>query len=169
MDAIKIGDRILSSDRGGNFSFSPVLLLPQGPNKTPTTFIKITTRSGKTVWMTRGHLLPLAKTGTIVPAKSLATGQVLRTAHGDETLVGIKEVILEGAYTAVTEMEFIVVSGIVASPFSSTAGVAHTSKIEAWCSSNPWLALKGKAKGVADRGFPNAECLSLVAKLYKNS
>jgi hypothetical protein len=81
MAELQIGDRILSVDREGNFGFSPVVFLPHTPNQTPTTFLEVTTVSGKTVRMTKGHLLPLAATGALVPAKTLLKVLTLPKQH----------------------------------------------------------------------------------------
>jgi len=44
---LEVGDVVLSADRRGNISLSPVVFLPHNPNNTPRQFDKIETASGK--------------------------------------------------------------------------------------------------------------------------
>lgn len=175
---LAIGDRILSCDRNGNFEYSPVVFLPHAPNLTPTAFLEVETSGQKSVRMTRSHLLPLCSHGALVPAKSLAVGHCVRTKDGEETISSIKSVTLEGVFTAVTEKEFLVVNGIVASPFSSLAGVVHalydTAGMEKWCSSNSWLAFHNAKFGnnpllsSLSKSSPSKDCMSLLKTMYEN-
>jgi len=90
-------------------------------NSEKATFLKLTTESGKNVHMTSDHLLPNCG-GKTVSASELVIGDCLFVVDGDtmrkETLVEISSATLFGVNTAITEAQFIVAAGIIASPFS---------------------------------------------------
>jgi hypothetical protein len=150
-----IGDMILSANRDGKTSYSPVVFLPHGENDTPTTFLEIVTSKMKKLKMTRGHLIQLCS-GKLVSAQHLSMKPTIliskkdkddynciRTVDGNEKIKDIRIVQSKGVYTAVTESEFLVVNGIIASPFAASSGLVHAyfnlTDIEEWCSSNNWL------------------------------
>lgn len=183
MGEIKIGDRILSSNRAEEFEFSPVVLLPYHTkaNSILTTFIEIETTGGKKARMTPSHLIPIGGTGELVTARTLTVGSSLRTVDGIETILAIRKSSLRGIYTAVTEMEFIVVSGVVASPFGAAAGsttaVFNTEDINSWCSSRRWQeannytfvnSTRRALRAIPAPPAPSADCLALAARLYEN-
>lgn len=112
MAEVEIGDRILSADREGNFAFSPVVFLPHGSNTHAAPFLEVTTSGGKTLRMTKNHLLPLAATGALVPASTLLTGHAVRTVDGTETVANVTEATSDGVFTAVTEMVLLHINQI---------------------------------------------------------
>jgi hypothetical protein len=121
LSELAVGDRILTSEEG-EFSFSPVTILPHSVNSEPASFLNLTTDSGKTVEMTSDHLLPKCN-DEVTTAGSLVVGDCLFTIDGKETLTSITSSAKLGVYTAVTDRKFIVVNGIVASPHSENSDV----------------------------------------------
>lgn len=121
---VVIGDRILTADSTGALSFSDVVFLPHAANKEIATFAELTTESGKTIKATKMHLLQ-ACSGELAYAGSFMKGGCLRTVDGPETIVSAAVTTAEGLYTAVTKNEFIVVNGVLASPFAVSHTVGH--------------------------------------------
>jgi len=117
MESLQIGDRIQSADFNGTVSISPVVFLPHKSNDELTTFLEVTTESGKSVHMTPDHLIPNCG-GDIIVARSLMVDDCIFTVDGHEAIKSITSSQMTGIYTAVTENKFVVVNGIVASPFS---------------------------------------------------
>jgi hypothetical protein len=149
-----VGDEVLSADRYGTVSASKVVFLPHKLNDIKRNFDRVTTSSGKTLTMTKNHLLPLCD-GSLVTARSVAVGQCIKTVDGDETVASLvldKE--FGGVYTAVTENEFLVVNGVVASPFALAHGVAHAyfnrTDTEEWCNDNEYLLNEAATKKIQD-------------------
>lgn len=119
MADLEVGDSVLSADATGKLSFSDVVFLPHGTNSKNAEFVAVTTESGKIVKATPSHLLQ-ACDGSLVQAKAASC---LRTVDGAESVKSINRFKAEGIYTAVTlKNEFLVVDGVVASPFA----MAHT-------------------------------------------
>ena len=117
LSELSLGERIKTSDGRGGFSFNPVLILPHANNTEPAAFLTLTTETGKMVDMTRDHFIPRCDNKEVT-AGELYVGDCLFTADGKETLVEISEKEKNGVFTAVTQDNFIVVDGIVASPYS---------------------------------------------------
>ena len=92
-----------------------MLIIPQ--NNEMSEFLKITTETGKTLFLTPGHLLPRCD-GKPVTASKLVVGDCLLTVDGKETLLEITSSTEFGAYTAITKDKFIVVDGIITRPYA---------------------------------------------------
>jgi len=114
---LSLGDVIKTSDGEGQFSFNPVLTLPHANNTEPAAFLTLTTETGKKVDMTSDHLIPKCDLEEVT-AGELVVGDCLFTVDGKETLIEISSTAKNGVFTAITQDKFIVVDGIVASPFS---------------------------------------------------
>ena len=54
-----------------------------------------------------------------------AMATMLRTVDGDEVVVSIAKVESKGIYTAVTQNEYLIVGGVMSSPFAVTHRVTH--------------------------------------------
>ena len=113
---VAVGDRILSSDEYGNFSFFSVVHLPHKKNNELVTFLELHTEKGKVLTLTLDHLLPRCS-GQVVPAREMLEGDCVLTVHGPEALQRVKPVEKAGVYTAITENKFIVVDHVIASSF----------------------------------------------------
>ena len=74
---------ILSADRDGIISASPVVFLPHPNNDVTRKFDEVTLANGMTVRMTRNHLVPLCD-GSLVTARSLKKDDCLMTTSGLE-------------------------------------------------------------------------------------
>ncbi len=113
---------------------------------------RIVTSGGKSVEMTPNHLL-LDCEGALVTARSLKTGDCVMTEDGHDTVVETaRGVVRNGVYTAVTETEFLVVDGVVASPFALAHGIAHSlfdrEDVNEWCKDNSNLVGTAKAEEI---------------------
>jgi len=174
--SVEIGDSILSANRDGVTSFSNVVFLPHGENDKRATFVEIKTKAGKTIKMTRGHLLPLC-TGDLSIANDIEAGTCVRTIDGEDEVLNVTTVEMNGIYTAVTENEFLVVNGIIASPFASSGALVHAffniTDMEDWCASNDWLAFENARlshvqQAVDSPSQPSEDCLAMLNEMFEN-
>jgi hypothetical protein len=173
---LNIGDRILSANREGEISHSPVVFLPHGENEKSSKFVKVVLKDHKEIKMTTRHLVP-ACDGKLTTAKNIKAGDCLRTVDGDVKVARVETVQGHGLYTAVTENEYLVVNGIVASPFASNAAIAHAffnlTDMEEWCASNNWLAFENAKRPELkqlkkDVNIPSSDCLTMLEKMFEN-
>jgi len=124
LSEVQVGDRILSADANGALSFSDVVFLPHAANGKLATFMQITTSGGKSLKATKMHLLQTC-TGDLAYAGSLKSGDCLRTVDGDEHVAAIEKTDAVGIYSVVTQNEFVVISGVIASPFAFSHGATN--------------------------------------------
>jgi hypothetical protein len=122
---LNIGDVIRTSDGEGAFSFNPVLTLPHAANSEHAAFLNLTTETGKSVIMTPDHYIPKCNLDEVT-ASALVVGDCLITADGKETLMAVTSAEKNGVYTATTQDKFLVVDGIVVSPYSKNSHPANT-------------------------------------------
>ena len=120
---INAGDRVLAADAAGKMSFSEVVFVPHKTNKGTAAFVHITTASGLDIKMTRSHVLPAGACGNYSPlplkyASLVKVDDCIMTSTGEEKVSSVGMALAEGAYTLVVTDEFIIVNGIVASPFA---------------------------------------------------
>ena len=122
MADLQVGDSVLSADASGKLSYSDVAFKPHAANAKAATFVKVTTESGKAVTATPTHLL-VACDGSLVQARAASC---LRTVNGAEAVSSIETFQGKGIYSAVTlDNEFLVVDGVVASPFAMAHGLVN--------------------------------------------
>ena len=127
---IKVGDVILAANKLGVTSYSEVVAVPHGANSATANFIQFTTKSGHSVKMTADHIVLVSdcdsSSGTdLVTAKSVKSGTCLLTTTGKQEVTAVETMILSGLYTVVTKEEFVVVNGVLASPFAVNHAVTH--------------------------------------------
>jgi Hint module len=120
---IRIGDRVLAADAAGRTFYSDVVFLPHGPNKDSALFVQITTAHGRDIKMTHSHILPSGACNTASPlplvyAKNVNVGDCVLTVSGEERVSAVGVLPGQGLYTVVTKEEYVVVNGIIASPFA---------------------------------------------------
>lgn len=105
--------------------------MPHTKNDVISSFVKMTMESGRSISMTPEHLTlvqPACKSAdksVLVKAKDLYDGSCLVTTSGFERISSVEIVLGKGVYSVVTEKPFIVVSGVVASPFATNHMVAN--------------------------------------------
>jgi hypothetical protein len=175
----------MGADRNGSVSTSPVLFLPHPENDIVRKFDEIETLKGLTVRMTRNHLLPLCD-GSLVTARSLREGDCVMTKDGEDNVAkATQNVEAGGIYTAVTKNEFLVVDGVVASPFALAHGIAHSlfnrQDVARWCSDNAYLlpeakdeeikhhmSRRGLRQGPINTSRLQEHCLNLMEVLFEN-
>ena len=120
---ITAGDRVQAADAVGRISFSEVVFVPHSANRDTAMFVHITTASGRDIKMTKSHVLPAGACGSSSPlplkhASQVTVSDCVTTVAGEERVSSVGTILAEGLYTVVTKEEFVVVNGIVASPFA---------------------------------------------------
>ena len=122
---IQPGDEIQVCSKEMDLFYSKVTFLPHLENDMLATFIKFTTKSNQSIYVTSKHYLPvLNKNNTLqnVMAQYITKEDklyVLNNGMGTpEEIDTIKKTVEKGTYTCyVKEGEYIVVDNVVASPF----------------------------------------------------
>ena len=126
---VKVGDRILSVNIDGEFVYSDVISVPHLKNDIMSRFVVINTESGFDVKMTEDHLLPAGSCSPndlkLTRAINVEVGACIQTTDGMSPVVAVNMVEERGIYTVVTKEKFIVVNGIVASPFAVNHEVSN--------------------------------------------
>ena len=125
---IRIGDQVLASDTAGKVFFSEVIFVPHGRNEESAVFTHIFTANGRDLKMTQNHILPAGFCGSPLPlvyASQVNEGDCILTVSGEEKVSKVEITQGEGVYTIVTNEEFIVVNGIIASPFGANHFLAN--------------------------------------------
>jgi Hint module len=127
---IRTGDRVLAADATGRTFYSDVLFVPHGPNKDSALFVHISTAHGRDIKMTESHILPAGACNTasslpLVYAKDVNVGDCVMTVSGEERVSAVEVVPGQGLYTIVTKEEYVVVNGIIASPFATNHMMAN--------------------------------------------
>ena len=105
-----------------------MIYVPHGTNTERSDFVHITTDSGRDVKMTQNHILPAGVCGSSLPliyASAVSEGHCIQTIVGHEMVSTIDRVQGKGVYTIVTNEEFIVVNGIIASSFGANHMMAN--------------------------------------------
>lgn len=132
---VVVGDKVLAYSSAEKAAvFSEVVAVPHARNTAKATFQHIELASGADLKVTADHLLPAgacaaslsASVPPLVRAADVHEGDCVLTAQdGLAAVVSNKEVVSnEGIYTIVTNADFVVVNGIVASPFAVNHAVA---------------------------------------------
>jgi Hint module len=120
MSSIRLGDRVLAANARGENRFSEVVFIPHGANKDEATFVYITTETGRDLKLTKNHVLPAGVCGTTLSlryASKVFVGDCIMTVSGMEEVSAVETIQGQGLYTIVTKEEYVVVNGIIASPF----------------------------------------------------
>jgi Hint module len=123
ISAVRVGDRVLAADADRRFLFSEVVFIPHGANTDKALFTHITTTDGKDLKMTGSHILPAGHCDSHSPlqhvsASMVKTGDCVMTLSGMEKVSAVKMVKGQGLYTIITKDQYVVVNGIIASPFA---------------------------------------------------
>ena len=127
---IRVGDRVLAADAAGQTSFSDVVFVPHRANGDDALFTHITTTSGRDIKMTPSHIVlagPCHLTGPLplLYASSVIVGDCVMTVSGKDMVSTVETVQGKGLYTIVTKEEYVVVNGIIASPFAANHMLAN--------------------------------------------
>ena len=120
---VSVGDRVLTADAAGRTSYSDVVFVPHRANNDDALFTHITTTSGRDIKMTPSHIIlagPCHLSGSLplTYASSVSVGGCVMTVSGRDMVSTVKTVQGKGLYTIVTKEEYVVVNGIIASPFA---------------------------------------------------
>lgn len=119
---VRIGDRILAATSAGDLVYSSVIAVPHAKNNVLAQFVILQTANGKDLILTEDHLLLsgpcISNEMALTKASSVEVGFCVKTVDGDSVITAISTTFQQGIYTIVTEEKFVVVSGIVASPFA---------------------------------------------------
>ena len=127
---VRVGDRVLAADAAGETSYSDVVFVPHRANNDDSLFTHITTTSGRDVKMTPSHIIlagPCHLSGPLplTYASSVSVDDCVITVSGRDTVSTVETVQGKGLYTIVTKEEFVVVNGIIASPFAANHMLAN--------------------------------------------
>ncbi len=129
---VVVGDRVLASTAQGVFVYSDVIAVPHAKNNDRVMFNEISLANGADIRMTDEHLLPVAASCgvdalfTVTAAKDVAANSCVMTVNGPSAVVSNNKVVGTGIYTIVTNEEYVVVNGVVASPFAVSHAVGNT-------------------------------------------
>ena len=121
---VRVGDRVLSADAAGRTSYSDVVFVPHRANSDDALFTHITTASGRDIKMTSSHIILAGscRSSASLPltyASSVSVGDCVMTVSGKDMVSTVETVQGKGLYTVVTKEEYVVVNGIIASPFAA--------------------------------------------------
>jgi len=118
---VEVGDRVLAADATGSTSFSTVVSVPHGKNSIVADFNHITTAT-RDIKMTPDHLILAGACGasafSLTKAGDVEAGVCVKSVEGEEKVTSNEVVQSSGIYTIITEKEYVVVNGIIASPFA---------------------------------------------------
>ena len=127
---IGVGDRVLAADASGRMTYSDVVFVPHKANNDDALFTLITTASGRDIKMTPSHIIlagPCHSSGPLplLYASSVNVGDCIMTVSGNDMVSTVETVQGKGLYTIVTKEEYVVVNGIIASPFAANHMLAN--------------------------------------------
>ena len=129
---VVVGDRVLAANAQGAFVFSDVIAVPHAKNNDRVMFNEISLANGADIRMTGEHLLPVAASCgvdavfAVTAAKDVAANSCVMTVNGQSAVVSNNKVAGAGIYTIVTNEEYVVVNGVVASPFATCHAMGNT-------------------------------------------
>jgi hypothetical protein len=123
---IRVGDRVMAADSKGIPTAATVVFVPHEPNFEWHSFCCLTTATKK-LHMTNLHYIPVIRLHpvtcqeytVVIRCQDVEIGDRLFVDGGaDEAVVAIeKDVQCIGVYSFVTDQEFLMVDGVIASPF----------------------------------------------------
>jgi hypothetical protein len=140
---VKVGDRILSVNSVGEKVFSDVVYVPHLFNENERLFISLTISTTPVPLLaTANHFIfasPCADqsdadnvddlgwgASTLVKMSEITSGMCIQTATGGlAKVLSVGSVKEKGMYTVVTNEEYIVVNGVIASPFANSHLIPH--------------------------------------------
>jgi Hint module len=127
---VRVGDRVLSADAAGRTSYSDVVYVPHRANSDDALFTHITTASGRDIKMTSSHIIlagPCHSSASLplTYASSVSVGDCVMTVSGEDMVSTVATVQGKGLYTVVPKEEYVVVNGIIASPFAANHMLAN--------------------------------------------
>ena len=127
---IRVGDRVLAADAAGQTSYSDVVFVPHRANNDDALFTHITTTSGRDIKMTPSHIIlagPCHLSGSLplTYASSVRVGDCVMTVSGKDMVSTVETMHGKGLYSVVTKEEYVVVNGIIASPFAANHMLAN--------------------------------------------
>ena len=146
ISSVGVGDRILSADRSKNYFYADVIAVPHSSSiddnfydSEPLRFVVLTTESGHDLKLSEDHMVWASSNGrftsectssehwNLVKASMLRLGDCIETNTHPTPITAIHITIetSSGYHTVVTDAEFIVVNGIVTSPFAVNHLLGH--------------------------------------------
>ena len=137
---IKTGDKVFGyNSYTDTFEYSSVVAVPHDRNNDRYLFTEITIHnSSKSIRLSPNHLMLTCdqedKKGVLKQASEMKINDCVKTLYGSASIVSLALVEGEGAYTIVTEADYLVVNEFVVSPFSVSHHVG-----DAYYSIHRWL------------------------------
>jgi Hint module len=128
---VRVGDRVVAADSSRATVFSEVVFVPHERNTEKTLFTHIFTTHGRNIKMSGSHIIPAGACGLYSPlpdvyASSVTVGDCIMTVSGMEEVSAVEMIQGQGLYTVVTKEEYVVVNGIIASPFAHNHMLANS-------------------------------------------
>jgi len=129
---VVVGDRVLAANGQGALVYSDVIAVPHAKNNDRVMFNEISLANGADIRMTGEHLLPVAASCgvnavfALTSAKDVVSDLCVMTVDGQSAVVSNNKVAGSGIYTIVTGEEYVVVNGVVASPFATSHAMGNT-------------------------------------------
>ena len=127
---VSVGDVVLSADSNLNMKYSPVIAVPHKTNDIETSFSNIRFVDERDIMMTPEHLILAGSCGSnalaLRAAKKVAPGMCVVDSENKQVEVVSNDMkTSKGLYTIVTNEEYVVINGFVASPFAYNHFVAN--------------------------------------------
>ena len=123
ISGVVVGDRVLAADARRQPLFAEFIFVPHGANEEEAFFTHITTALGRDIKLTASHILPAGDCDSQSPlphvyASEVTVGSCILTVSGVEKVSAVGAVPGLGLYTIITKEQYVVVNGIIASPFA---------------------------------------------------
>ena len=136
---IRTGDKVFGyNSQKRAFEYSTVVAVPHEFNDEHHLFSEFTTRNTThSIRMSPNHLIVSCnknKENMLKLASEIKINDCVKTVHGDEYITSHELVVGKGAYTIVTEADYLVVNDFVVSPFAISHRVG-----DAYYSIHRWL------------------------------
>ena len=139
VDALEVGDRVLTAAEDGTVRFEDVFFFSHRDRHTRNIFLLVTTERGEQITISPLHLIPVNIDGflmfTLIPARELRPGDVVFTAQikthtpslGIAKVCSITTVVREGLYCPHTSSGSVFVDNVLSSCYTKVvpAGLAH--------------------------------------------
>ena len=118
---IRVGDRVMTSDKQLLLSFSTVIAVPHSRNKFHSPFVIIRTADDGDITLSPDHLILSGVCGLelrLQKASSVVVGGCLQGVAHQTRITSVEQIGGSGVYTIVTNNALLVVNGFVASSFA---------------------------------------------------
>lgn len=120
---VKVNYDVLAVDSRGTLFYDKVYLISHADRNDEVIFLRLSTKYGKVLFISPNHLLPINDLSNLVPAKNVHVGDILFSVKGGviatDEITSTSYQKCKGAFCPMTINGTIVVSGVVASCFTT--------------------------------------------------